>query len=181
MSEHDDLLRRIEALETEVARLKKASVADRATLVVFSGEMDRLMAAFIIATGAAAMGLEVSMYFTYWGLVALKNAPSYKDKSFPEMALTAILPSGPDTVPTSKMNWCGLGPMFFKHLMKTHNVESLSGLIEVAEELEVKMVACQMSMGIMGIRKEELRDGLQYGGVATYLGDATDSKLTLFI
>lgn len=181
MSREEELLQRIERLESEVTALKKQVLSDRATIVVFSGELDRLMAAFIIATGAAAMGLEVSMYFTYWGLAALKNAPSYEGKTFPEKALTALLPKGPEGVPTSRMNWLGMGPKFFHHLMKVHNVESLPSLIEVAEEMGIRMVACQMSMGIMGIREEELREGLEYGGVATYLGDATDSKMTLFV
>ena len=160
-----------------MARLQEGALANRATIVVFSGELDRLMAAFIIATGAAAMGLEVSMYFTYWGLSAIKKKPSFEGKNLAEKALTFCLPAGPERVPTSRMNWLGVGPKFFLHLMKLHNVESLPSLVDLAQEMEVRMVACQMSMGILGIKPEELRDNLEFGGVATYLGDATDSKL----
>jgi len=170
-----------EALGDLRARIEEARVSDRATLVVFSGDMDKLMAAFIIATGAAAMGLEVSMYFTFWGLTAVKKTPIFKGKSIPERMMAAMLPSGPRHVGTSKMNMLGMGPLFFKMMMKKKNVETLPDLISLARELGVRMVACQMSMDVTGIQREELMDGLDYGGVATYLGDASDSKVTLFI
>jgi peroxiredoxin family protein len=158
-----------------------AALSDRATVVVFSGEMDRLLAAFVIGTGAAAMGMEVSMYFTFWGLTALKKTTSFAGKSVPEKLIAAMLPSGPDRVGTSKLNMLGFGPAFFKMMMRKHNVETLPDLIVLAQEMGVRLIACQMSMGVMGIRKEELLDGLDYGGVGTYLGDACDSKITLFI
>jgi peroxiredoxin family protein len=158
-----------------------AALADRATIVVFSGDMDRLMAAFVIATGAAAMAMDVSMYFTFWGLTALKKTTNFAGKSLPEKLIAAMLPSGPSRVGTSRLNMLGLGPVFFKVLMKKNHVETLPDLIALARELGVRLIACQMSMGVMGIRKEELLDGLDYGGVGTYLGDACDSKITLFI
>ena len=158
-----------------------AALADRATIVVFSGDMDRLMAAFVIATGAAAMAMDVSMYFTFWGLTALKKTTAFAGKSLPEKLIAAMLPSGPNRVGTSRLNMLGLGPVFFKVLMKKNHVETLPDLIALARELGVRLIACQMSMGVMGIRKEELLDGLDYGGVGTYLGDACDSKITLFI
>lgn len=158
-----------------------APLADRATLVVFSGDMDRLLAAFVIATGAAAMAMDVSMYFTFWGLTALKKTTSFAGKSLPEKLIAAMLPSGPSRVGTSRLNMLGLGPVFFKMMMQKNHVETLPDLIALARELGVRLIACQMSMGVMGIRKEELIDGLDYGGVGTYLGDASDSKITLFI
>jgi len=157
------------------------SLEDRAALVVFSGDMDRLMASFIIATGAAAMGMQVTMYFTFWGLAALKKTTILKGKSIPEKLLTMMLPSGPEGTGTSKLHMLGLGPVMLKTLMSKHNVETLPSLIALAQELGVQLIACQMSMGIMGIRKEELIDGLDYGGVATYIGDASNSRVTLFI
>jgi peroxiredoxin family protein len=158
-----------------------AALADRATIVVFSGDMDRLMAAFVIATGAAAMAMEVSMYFTFWGLTALKKTTSFAGKSLPEKLIAAMLPSGPSRVGTSRLNMLGLGPVFFKMMMRQNHVESLPDLITLARDMGVRLIACQMSMGVMGIRQEELLDGLDYGGVGTYLGDACDSKITLFI
>jgi len=157
------------------------SLEDRAALVVFSGDMDRLMASFIIATGAAAMEMQVTMYFTFWGLAALKKTTILKGKSIPEKLLTMMLPSGPEGTGTSKLHMLGLGPVMLKTMMSKHNVETLPSLIALAQELGVQLIACQMSMGIMGITKEELIDGLDYGGVATYIGDASNSRVTLFI
>jgi peroxiredoxin family protein len=158
-----------------------AALADRATIVVFSGDMDRLMAAFVIATGAAAMAMDVSMYFTFWGLTALKKTTRFAGKSLPEKLIATMLPSGPGQVGTSRLNMLGLGPVFFKMMMKKNHVETLPDLIALARELGVRLIACQMSMGVMGIKKEELIDGLTFGGVGTYLGDACDAKITLFI
>ncbi|MCA9661908.1 MAG: DsrE/DsrF/DrsH-like family protein [Myxococcales bacterium] len=154
---------------------------DQVSILVFSGDLDRLMSAFIIATGAVAMGFDVAMYFTFWGLLALKKKTVFASKSVPERMLAAMLPGGPGTVGTSRMNMLGMGPALFRRLMRQHNVESLPDLITLAQELGVKMVACQMAMGVMGVRREELIDGLRYGGAVTYLGDAVDSKVTLFI
>jgi peroxiredoxin family protein len=158
-----------------------APLAERATIVVFSGDMDRLLAAFVIATGAAAMAMDVSMYFTFWGLTALKKTTSFAGKSIPEKLIAAMLPSGPNRVGTSRLNMLGLGPAFFKMMMRQNHVETLPDLIALARDMEVRLIACQMSMGVMGIRPEELIDGLDYGGVGTYLGDACDAKITLFI
>lgn len=179
---------RLGALEAALASMKervtaaeRRGVSERATLVVFSGDMDKLMAAFIIASGAATMGLEVTMYFTFWGLTALKRTTIYAGKSIPEKMVAAMLPAGPDAVPSSRLNMMGIGPRFFKHIMGKNHVATLPDLIRTARELGVRVVACQMSMGVMGITKDELLDDIDYGGVATYMEDASDSKLTLFI
>lgn len=175
------LSQKVEALESELAAVRARTTSDRATIIVFSGDMDKLMSAFIVASGCVAMGFEVSMYFTFWGLAAVRKSKVYSGKSIVEKMLAFMLPGGPSDVPSSNMNMLGMGPMMFKHVMKQHNVETLPDLIGVTRELGVRMVACQMSMGVMGIKPEELIDGLEYGGVATYLGDATDSKITLYI
>lgn len=154
---------------------------DQASLLVFSGDFDRLVSAFIIATGAVAMGIEVSMYFTFWGLVALKKQTTFAGKTIEEKMLAAMLPGGPTKTGTSKMNMLGMGPIMFKRVMAQNHVETLPGLIKLAQDLGVKLIACRMAMGVMGIKDEELLDGVQYGGVATYLGDAIESKITLFI
>ena len=154
---------------------------DMATLVVFSGEMDTLFAAFTIALGAVAMGMEASMYFTFWGLTALRKSKTYAGKTVGQKMVAMMLPDGPHAVPTSRMNMAGMGPQFFKYLMNQRNVESLPNMVALAQEMGVRMVACEMSMGVMGITREELIDGLDYGGVATYLGDAARSKITLFV
>ena len=154
---------------------------DRATLVVFSGEMDTLFAACTIASGAAAMGMEVSMFFTFWGLNALRVKKTFAGETVGAKMVAAMLPSGPASVPTSRMNMAGIGPIFFKHLMQQRNVQSLPEMVKLVQELGVRLVACEMSLGVMGITRDELLPGIDYGGVATYLADAAKSKITLFI
>jgi peroxiredoxin family protein len=92
-----------------------------------------------------------------------------------------MMPGGPASVPTSRMNMAGMGPLFFKHLMKQRNVEKLPNLVELIQELGVRMIACETSMMVMGVKREELLEGVEFGGVATYLEDAAKSKITLFI
>lgn len=139
------------------------------------------MAAFMLATGAPAMGMPVSMFFTFWGLAALKKETSFKNKNLMERLLTAMLPSGPAAVGVSKLNLCGLGKRFFTSLMRKHCVEPLSNLIHLACEMNIRMVACQTSMELMAIRKEELLAGVECGGVATCLDTAIGCGATVFI
>ncbi len=180
-AKYDSLEKRIEQSLAQAGGSKQPVNANRATIVVFSGDMDKLMAAFIIANGAAAMEMEVSMFFTFWGLISLKKNTLYKGKPFTEKLMTAMLPKGPGEVGTSKMNMLGLGPAFFKMIMKKRNVENLPGLITQAREMKVRLVACQMTMDLLGLKREEFLDDLEYGGVATFLSDAGDSRITLFI
>ncbi len=171
----------LESMQSKLSSVSDEAKEDRATLVVFSGEMDTLFAACTIASGAAAMGMEVSMYFTFWGLNAIRTGKSFKDKTLGEKMVACMLPGGPASVPTSRMNMAGLGPMFFKHLMKQRNVESLPNLVELIQELGVRIIACETSMTVMGVKRDELVAGVEFGGVATYLEDAAKSKITLFV
>ncbi len=168
----DDLSRRLAAGE---------AAADSASLLVFSGDLDRMLAAFIIASSAAAMGLKVTMYFTFWGLVALKKKTIFAGKSLPEKMLAAFTPSSPWAAGTSKLHMLGAGPVMLKSIMKQKNVETLPGLIATARELGVRLIACQMSMDIMGIRADELLDDIEFAGAAAYVGEASSSRVTLFI
>jgi peroxiredoxin family protein len=167
---------RVEALQKEAK-----PPSNRATIVAFSGDMDKLIAAFIIATGAAAMGMDVCMYFTFWALAALKKKTRLKGKPLADKLMALMLPSGSSQLGTSKMNMLGLGPAFFGHVMKKKHLSSLSELIGLAHDMGVRIVACQTAMEVMGITREELMDGLDFGGVATYLADARDSRITLFV
>ncbi len=175
-------------LERAVADLRSAMTTttantpdDRATIVAFSGDMDRLFATFAIASGAAAMGMEVSIYFTFWGLTALRVKTTFAGKSISQKMAAMVLPSGPASLPTSRMNMAGMGPAFFKMLMKQRRVQSVPEMLAMCRDLGIKIIACEMSMGVMGITREELIPDIDYGGVATYLGDASRSKITLFI
>ncbi len=155
---------------------------DGATLIVFDQDLDKAMASFIIATGAAAMGKKVTMFFTFWGLNILRkeNAPDVK-KDFLEKMFAKMMPKGPSKLPISNMNMGGVGAKMIKYVMDKKSVDNLSDLIRNATEMGIEMVACSMSMDVMGIKKEELIDGIQIGGVATYLGKAEESNINLFV
>lgn len=155
---------------------------DGKTIIVFSGDMDKVMASFIIANGAAAMGKPVTMFFTFWGLSVLRKAEKmHVDKSPMEKMFGTMLPKGADKLKISKMNMGGLGTAMMKKIMKDKNVNTLEELIRSAMNNGVKIVACTMSMDVMGIKPEELIDGVELGGVGYYLGDAEDSNVNLFI
>ncbi|TVY01037.1 DsrE/DsrF/DrsH-like family protein [Paenibacillus cremeus] len=155
---------------------------EKTTIVLFSGELDKAIAAFIIANGAAAYDHEVTIFFTFWGLNALrKDDQVFVKKGFLEKMFAKMMPRGANKLGLSKMNFGGIGPQMIKHVMKKHNALSLPQLIELAQEQGVKLVACTMTMDLLGLQKEELLDGIEYAGVAAYLGDATDAKVNLFI
>ncbi len=154
---------------------------EAATLVVFSGDMDKAMASFIIASGAAAMGKQVTIFFTFWGLSIIKKDNVQVKKSSMEKMFDMMLPNDASSLPLSKMNMAGMGRSMMKKVMAEKNVDSLETLMKNAQEVGVKFIACAMSMDVMGIKEEELIDGVEVGGVATYLGEASDSNINLFI
>ncbi len=152
------------------------------TIIMFSGDLDKAMASLIIANGAAAMGDEVTMFFTFWGLNVLRKAKKIKvKKEFMEKMFGFMMPRGADKLRLSKMNFGGAGTAMMKSIMRKKNVNSLPQLLESAQSMGVKMIACTMSMDIMGIKKEEIIDGVELAGVATYLGEADNSNVNLFI
>ena len=158
-------------------------VTTRKTIIVFSGEFDKVMAAFIIANGAAAMDDDVTMFFTFWGLNALRRTEKVatSGKSSWQKVFSAMMPRGPGRLRLSHMNFAGAGPKLMQRMMRQEKVMPLHDLIASAREQGVKMIACSMSMDIMGLRPEELIDGLEYAGVASYLGDADEANVNLFI
>lgn len=152
------------------------------TIIVFSGDMDKAMAAFVIATGAAAMGDAVSMFFTFWGLNVLRKPVAPRVKKSPVEALFGwMMPKGPGRLGLSKMNFGGLGAKMMKVVMKKKNVHTLEELMSQARDMGVKLIACSMSMDVMGLDESELIDGIETGGVATYLGEAEEANVNLFI
>lgn len=160
----------------------EGTAMDGKTIVVFSGDLDRALASFIIANGAAAMGRKVTMFFTFWGLTILRR-PEKKniEKSFVEKMFGFMLPRGTKKLKLSRMNMAGMGSAMMKDIMRQKNVDSLDALIQKARVAGVRMVACTMSMDVMGIRQEELIDGVELGGVGAYLGDAEEADVNLFI
>jgi len=152
------------------------------TIIVFSGDLDKVLASFIIANGAAAMGRPVTMFFTFWGLNALRKSDGKTGgKPFMDKMFGSMMPKGTGKLKLSKMNMGGMGTAMMKKVMKDKNVDSLEELMQHALDSGIKLVACTMSMDIMGIRKEELIDGVELAGVASYLGDAEESNVNLFI
>lgn len=167
---------------TELEELATGETTDGLTMVILSGDLDKVLAAFIIANGAAAMDTPVTMFFTFWGLNALRKSEAVPvKKSFIESMFARMMPRGADKLTLSKMNMLGLGTKMMKNVMKKHNVLSLPELIETARASGVKLVACKMTMDVMGLQQAELLDGVEIGGVATMLDSASRSKTTLFI
>ncbi|MFQ3547648.1 MAG: DsrE/DsrF/DrsH-like family protein, partial [Termitinemataceae bacterium] len=153
-----------------------------ATLIVFSNDFDRALASFVLANGAAAVGKQVTMFFTFWGLsVIMKKKKPRVGKDFMGKMFGMMLPKHAGQLALSKMNFAGMGPVMMKSRMKAKKVDQLEQMIDAARAAGVRMVACQMSMDIMGVAKEELLDGIEIGGVATYMEAASDSLVNLFI
>ena len=155
----------------------------KSTLVVFSGDFDKIFASLIIANGSLAMGNKVSIFFTFWGLNALKkeNYKTKHKKNLLEKMFNFMLPKGPKKLPVSKMNFGGIGRKIFDFIMKKKNIETLNSLLSEFTKNGGKIIACTMSMDVMGIKKDELIDNIEYGGVAAYMGEADNSNHNLFI
>lgn len=180
-----DLQRQVNELQAQIEEIKTSSLPeDKLSMVVFSGDLDKLIAAFIIATGAAAMFEEVVMFFTFWATAALRDpAKSGGSKDMMGTMFGAMLPKGAGEAKLSKMNMSGMGTGMLKSLMAKKNVMSLEQLIKQAGESGVKIYVCQMSMDLMGFSKDELIDypDLKFAGVGKFLGEAGSSKSSLFI
>ena len=151
------------------------------TIVVFSNDLDKALASFIIANGAKASGKDVTMFFTFWGLNVLRKENITVKKGLVDKMFGFMMPKGADKLTLSKMNMGGLGSLMMKQVMKRKNILSLKELIEQAQKQGVKFIACQMSMDVMGIQKEELLDGVEIGGVAKYIAESNNSNSNLFI
>jgi len=192
---------RLERLESELALLKNqlaglgavdaapgalvqraAGQEDRLSLIVFSGSLDRLIAAFVLATGAAAMGMQVSMFFTFWGTSALRRDAQVK-KSLLERMFGWMLPKGVKKLPLSQMNMGGGGPLMIRYIMKKKGVASVEEMMALAAELGVELNVCTMSMDLLGMKEAEMLEypGLSYCGVAKFLETAAPGKITMFV
>jgi peroxiredoxin family protein len=153
------------------------------TIIVFSGDLDRALAAFIIANGAAAMGDEVTMFFTFWGLSVIRRPTgrSTTPRSRLQRLFVRMLPRGPGRLPLSRMQFLGMGPPLMRRAMADRHVPDLDSLIATAREQGVKFVACSMSMDVLGFQPEDLIDGVEVAGVASYLADADTANVNLFV
>ncbi|MES1186506.1 MAG: DsrE/DsrF/DrsH-like family protein [Myxococcales bacterium] len=192
---------RLAALEAEVRRLAQSSLEqstrleqttelvrgtgqrEKLSLIVFSGSLDRLIAAFVLATGAAAMGMEVSMFFTFWGTAALRRERVRVEKTLLERMFGWMLPRGVKKLPLSQMNMGGGGPAMIRYVMKKNGVASVEEMIELSKELGVELNVCSMSMELLGMKPDELIDypGRSFCGVAKFLETAAPGKITMFL
>lgn len=181
----------MEALEKELEELKKRLdtlekkiPSNKISMIVFSGDLDKALAAFVIATGSVAMGLEVVMFFTFWGIPLLRDKKKTAEgKDTMGKMFGSMLPKGPDQVKLSKMNMGGMGTALIKSLMKKKNVASLEQMLDMAGQLGVRIYVCEMSMDLMGFSPKEFIDypNMTYCGVAKFLEEAMDSRIQLFI
>ncbi|MEC4679660.1 MAG: DsrE/DsrF/DrsH-like family protein [Nitrospirota bacterium] len=167
---------------TTLAQLQETK-PDKVTIVLLSGDMDKAMAAFIIATGAAAMGMQVTMFFTFWGLnVIRKEGATSSAKDFLRKAFGWLNKGGAKNLPLSRFHIGGLGSIMMKKVMKDNRMPSVPELLETAQDLGVKMIACTTTLGLLGISKDTLIEGIdELAGVSTYLVEAKDGAVNLFI
>src|SRR2546426_6291659 len=169
LSQMQALEEKLRDLEKRLAHVEGQVAEDRVALVVFSGDLDRVLAAFVIATGAAAMGQQVSMFFTFWGLSVLKKDSQLSGKTLFQKMMALMSPGSSQSLPVSKMNYFGVGSKMLRSMMKEKNVSSLEEMISLARELGVRMIACEMSRDVMGLKESELVAGLECGGVGSVL------------
>lgn len=151
------------------------------TIVVFSNDLDKALASFIIANGAKASGKDVTMFFTFWGLNILRKSNVSVKKGFIDKMFGFMMPKGAEKLTLSKMNMGGMGSAMMKWVMKNKNISTLSELIQQAQDSGVKFIACNMSMDVMGIKEEELIDGVEISGVAKYISESNNANSNLFI
>jgi peroxiredoxin family protein len=168
----------------ESATIHRSAGDNRLNLIVFSGEMDKLLAAFVLATGAAASGMSVSMFFTFWATAALKKGRfQVKGKPWIERMFGWMLPSGLRKVPLSRLNMGGMGKWLISREMRRKKIPGLPQMLELAGELGVEILICDMSMSLMGIRQDELVEypNRKTVGVAYCLNKCAGAQTTLFI
>jgi peroxiredoxin family protein len=180
----ENIEKQVAELQTQMESLAVNVAENKISIIVFSGDLDKVLAAFVIATGAVAMGLDVVMFFTFWGTPILRDKEKKVDgKDFMGKMFGTMLPKGTGAAKLSKMNMGGMGTVMMKSLMKKKNVASLEQMLEMAAELGVRIFVCEMSMDLMGFKREEMIDypNLTFCGVATFLEEAQGSKIQLFI
>ena len=178
-----DLEKQILELKERISKLETGT-KDQLSMVVFSGDLDKILAAMIISTGAAAYDMKVKLFFTFWATAALRDpGKTVQGKNFMAKMFGMMLPRGSGKVKLSKMNMYGMGTSMIKGIMKKNKVPSLQEMFRTAGELGIEINICEMSMNLMGFKKEEMIDypNMTICGVATFLSDAQESKIQLFI
>lgn len=177
-------------IQEEIAKLKKKvnklenNRKDQMSIAIVSGDLDRVLAAMIISIAAAASDTQVKLFFSFWSISALRDRQKKANgKNLISKMFGMMLPRGQKKLKLSKMNMAGMGPAMIKHLMKKQKVMSLSEMFQQAGELGIEIVVCEMSMNLMGFKKEEIIDypNLSYAGAGTFVSDAGESSIQFFI
>ncbi|HEA67253.1 MAG TPA: NADH dehydrogenase FAD-containing subunit [Desulfobacterales bacterium] len=182
--ELENIEKQIEELKAQVSALEKKAPENKISMIVFSGDLDKALASFIIATGSVAMGMDAVMFFTFWGTPMMRDKNKHVGgKDLMGNMFGAMLPKGVDQTKLSKINMGGMGTAMMKSRMKKKNVASLPEMIAMAGELGVKIYVCEMTMDLMGFKREEMIDypGIEFCGVAKFLEEAANSKVQLFM
>ena len=177
------MLKQLEDLKKRVSKLEK-NRKDQLSIAIVSGDLDKILATMIISLAAAASDTKVKLFFSFWALSALRDQKKKaKGKSFISKMFGLMLPKGRNKLKLSKMNMMGMGPAMIKFLMRKQNVMSLDEMFKQAAELGIEIVVCEMSMNLMGFKKEEIIDypHLSYAGAATFVAEASQSSIQFFI
>jgi peroxiredoxin family protein len=162
-----DLQQKVESLEKRIAELEAKS--GRMVIFLASGDLDKAMSAFNIAIASVAMGYQVVIYCTMFAINLLRNRSSFEDTTFLQKAAKVMMPTGPSKAALSKMHMLGMGTAFMKALMSSANFKTLPETIEIAKMLGVEVYACEMMMDVMGVKRDELQEGIHFGGASKYV------------
>ncbi len=178
-----ELQETIRQLTERMDALEKSAGNDRLSIGVMSGNLDTTIAAFIIALGAAAYDIQVDMFFTFWATAALRDPKKSVAKGFMDTMFGWMMPRGSRALPLSKMQMAGIGPKMIRSVMKHHGVKSLEQLMKDAADFGVRIHVCEMSMGVMGFKSEEMIDypGIDYVGVGSFINMISESKQVVFL
>lgn len=180
MPNNDDLALRVATLETELADMRERVPENKVSIILLSDDFDKAMAAFMMANGAAAMGMEISMFFTFWGCSVIKKGRKLKGKKFSHKLINLMLPGSSKNLAPSRMAFAGLGRKFFNHMMDGE-MASLEEQIELAREAEITFQICAPSLGLMGFDDDEWVVPVEICGVAAMYGTALKARTAYFI
>ncbi|MBC7125936.1 MAG: DsrE/DsrF/DrsH-like family protein [Bacteroidales bacterium] len=179
----EEMLKQLEDLKKRVSKLEK-NRKDQLSIAIVSGDLDKILATMIISLAAAASDTKVKLFFSFWALSALRDPKKKaKGKGFIPKMFGMMLPKGRNKLKLSKMNMLGMGPAMIKMLMRKQNVLSLDEMFKQAGEFGIEIIVCEMSMNLMGFKKEEIIDypHLSYAGAGTFVAEASESSIQFFI
>jgi peroxiredoxin family protein len=183
LNQINHLQEQIDTLQAKITSIEK-SKKDQLSIAIVSGDMDKILAAMVISLGAAALDTHVKLFFSFWSLSALRDKNKQAEgKDFISKMFGIMLPKGRNKLKLSNMNMAGMGPVMIKYLMRKQGVLSLDEMFREAGELGIEITVCEMSMNLMGFKKEEMIDypNLRYAGAVTFVSEANESSMQLFI